>query len=337
MILELSADDAADICNLADALARHYSSVETGTFADECAVTHGDLPKAVRQALYPLRSLRQDRGYLLIRGIPLEDEAIGPSPSTWDAPWGDVPYKRQEIIQCLLTSSLGEIFGWRTQENGRYLRHIVPMEKDKHEQLGTSSAVDLLWHTEEAFHPCRADYISIMCYRNSERAVTHLACVEDLSLDEATVSVLHERRFYIEPDKSHFPENNESQHWGVENDRFAHVYEMFKNPRPVPALVEEGGVTTFCVDQAFMRAAEGDVEAELALDALYKGLDDCKLELVLRPGDLLIVDNHRTAHGRSVYDPDYGPKQRWLRRVNVMADLRKSLAFRQDATSRVLV
>jgi len=57
----------------------------------------------------------------------------------------------------------GEIFGWHTQENGRFFRHVIPNRKDEGEQLGSGSSVDLEWHNEESFNPPRADWIALKC------------------------------------------------------------------------------------------------------------------------------------------------------------------------------
>ncbi len=151
-----------------------FATVEQEAFADACQLAAQEMPIRLRKAFLDFRNRRMNNGYLLIQGFPIDDASIGPTPSHWDAPWEYPQIFREEIFQCLISSCLGEIFGWLTQENGRYLRHIVPIEADKNEQLGGSSNVILLWHVEEAFHPQRADMMTIMCYRNNEKAATNL-------------------------------------------------------------------------------------------------------------------------------------------------------------------
>lgn len=317
-------------------LSRKFPSIESKQFAHECENVAGRLPKRLRDVLLRMRNVNSRNGFLRIRGYFVDDEKIGPSPVHWDAPWDKPSYLREEIFQCLISSVLGSVFGWRTQENGRFLRHIVPVEADKFEQLGGSSATTLVWHTEEAFHPARADFLTLACYRNNERATTLLVAVDDLELNDATISILMQDRFIIEPDKSHLPENNKSEYWELGRDKFKKINDLLLNPSPCAALYGRPGALFLRVDQAFMAAIPGDAQAEAALNALYQECDKRATYLILEPGDLLIIDNALVVHGRSIYNPDYGPKQRWLRRVNVSTSWRTHFDFQEAANSRVM-
>src|SRR5262249_56017462 len=73
----------------------------------------------------------------------------------------------------------------------------------------------------------------------------------------------------------------------------------------------------------------------VALEALGALLFRALVGVVLRPGDLLIVDNRKAVHGRTGFRPRYDGTDRWLRRCFVVSDIRASLASRYPA-SRVL-
>jgi hypothetical protein len=45
------------------------------------------------------------------------------------------------------------------------------------EQSGASSDADLLWRTEEAFHPLRGDHVALLCLRDPDRTPTMVATV----------------------------------------------------------------------------------------------------------------------------------------------------------------
>ncbi len=313
-----------------------FNSIESQTFADECQLAAQKLPYRLRKLLNDFRNGRLETGYLLLEGFPVDQEAIGPTPKHWDAPWVFPQILREEMAQCLISSAMGDLFGWLTQENGRFLRHIVPIEADKNEQLGGSSNVTLLWHVEEAFHPQRADMMTIMCYRNEEGACTNICPVSELEIPRNYWDILSQPRFIIEPDKSHLPENNKSQHWQLDEAHFQKIHHFLQNPEPVAVLQGRRGKEQFLIDEAFMKAVPHDEEAQEALDWLYQHMNEKKHEIVMKSGDLLLIDNRTTTHGRSAYKPKYGPKARWLRRVNISADLRKSYQWKDAPYGRVI-
>lgn len=333
----LTPDELSGLNRQADLLIQEFASVETPAFADDCGLAAQQLPYTLRELAHQFKNLHLPGGAVLITGMPVDDDRIGPSPAHWDAPWNNPPSLREEIAQCLLTSLLGDIFGWRTQENGRFLRHIVPIERDRNEQLGGSSSVTLVWHNEEAFHEHRCDFLSIQCYRNQERAETILSYINDIEIPDDKWRVLSAPRFIITPDRSHFPEQNNSQHWRLDEDAFQRIRRMHLEPQPVAALSGMRAHPWIQVDEAFMQALPGDSEAAAALEWLLRAFDAAKTAVVMRPGDLLWIDNKRTVHGRAPYRPDYGPRQRWLRRVNVTLNLRGTLPYRESPQSRQIL
>jgi Fe(II)/alpha-ketoglutarate-dependent arginine beta-hydroxylase len=318
-------------------LIRSFGSVESAEFADACSLAAQELPRSLRMLAHRFKQLHLRRGAVLLRGLHVDDRRIGPSPSHWDAPWRNPPTLREEILQCLLAAGLGDIFGWRTQENGRFLRHIVPIEKEHAEQLGGSSTVTLVWHNEEAFHDHRCDFLTLVCYRNEERAETILSSIDDIAIDDTHWRILSAPRYIVLPDKSHLPEQNVSAHWRLDDGAFERIRAMYANPTPVPVLSGPRSLPFIQVDEAFMSAVPGDDEAQAAYDWLLDQFNARQNVVVMEPGDMLWIDNKRTVHGRAIYSPHYGPRQRWLRRVNVTLSLRESLAFRESPAARQLV
>ncbi|WP_035053978.1 TauD/TfdA family dioxygenase [Andreprevotia chitinilytica] len=333
----LTAHEIDGLDTTAALLRARFDSVETPEFAAACALAAHDLPYSLRELAYRFKQLELPCGVVRLRGIPVDDTNIGPSPAHWDAAWVNPPSLLEEIRQCLLTALLGDLFGWRTQENGRFLRHIVPVKKDAGEQLGGSSKVTLVWHNEEAFHQYRCDFLSIMCYRNEEAAETLLCCIDDIDIPDAQWQVLSAPRFQILPDTSHLPEQNVSSHWRLDDGAFARIRQMHLDPQPVPVLTGARNRPFIQVDEAYMRARAGDTEAADALAWLIDAFYQQRSSVVMQPGDLIWVDNKRTVHGRAIYQPNYGPRQRWLRRVNVHANLRDTLPFRQGPRHREIL
>ena len=337
LVYNLSDGEKHEIEVLLSKLTSQFGSVECSQAAFACEVMAARLPQELLRLLKLIASGEVPCGYLVVRGFEIDDASIGPSPQHWDQPWGDRPYLREEFFQLLLSSAVGGVFGWRTQENGRFLRHIVPIESVKDEQLGGSSATTLMWHTEEAFHRGRADFFTLMCYRNREKATTNISSIDDFELSEDTVKILRQPRFFILPDKSHTPVENESEQWKLNADAFTLIRQMIENPQPVPLIYGRHDLPMMRVDQAFVMALEGDDEAAAALDALHAELDRVSISLHLEPGEIVLLDNLRVAHGRSIYKPDYGPAHRWMRRVNIANGRRVNFDLRDREKIRVMV
>jgi hypothetical protein len=83
------------------------------------------------------------------------------------------------------------------------------------------------------------------------------------------------------------------------------------------------------IDPYFMRIPAGDPRAEQALARAVEAIEDNLMDIVLEPGDVLILDNFRVVHGRRAFYPRYDGRDRWLKRINVTRDLRKSAQLRQ--------
>ena len=79
-----------------------------------------------------------------------------------------------------------------------------------------------------------------------------------------------------------------------------------------------------------------DDEASGALNALAQSVDDNIQELVLQPGDCLFIDNYRIVHGRNAFKARYDGTDRWLKRINLTRDLRKSQGSRGGCEMRVM-
>lgn len=332
----LRVDEIEIIETLINKLKTHFNSIESQQFADYCSLISHELPFRLRKLLNDFRNKRINDGYMIIEGFPINNHAIGPTPSHWDTSWESEMTLREEIYQCLISCALGDIYGWLTQENGRFLRHIVPIATDKDEQLGGSSDVVLMWHVEEAFHPQRADMMSLICYRNDEKACTNICSLADLDIPDEYWNILSQPRYLIQPDKSHLPENNKSQLWQLDEAHFNKIRAFMKNPTPVSVLKGRKGEEQLLIDEAFMEALPGDLEAKEALDWLHAHMNERKHAIIMKPGDLLLIDNRITVHGRSSYKPNYGANARWLRRVNITADLRKSYEWKDSAYGRII-
>lgn len=60
-------------------------------------------------------------------------------------------------------------------------------------------------------------------------------------------------------------------------------------------------------------------------------------DIILQPGDCCFIDNYRAVHGRKPFTANYDGYDRWLKRLNITRDLRKSQKMRAKPLSRVIL
>ena len=340
LTLNLRNDEITDIQKIAGKLAAQYSSVEDSEFHRESFTYAQDLPQRVRLALAEYRMSESD-GIFLLSGLPVDDLAVGPTPADWrNKPDTDVRL-RHDIAFFLLGCLLGEPVGWATQQDGRVMHDVLPMRGYEHDQIGLGSEELLAWHTEDAFHPLRADYLGLMCLRNHDGVETTVADIADVRLDEEVRKILAEPRFYILPDDSHRPVNGletsslDPRTVELQRRSSERVDLALDSPEPVAVLFGSPSDPYVRIDPHYMRAAHGD-EEQKALDAVIAALYAAIGGVVLQPGDICFLDNFRVVHGRKPFRARFDGTDRWLRRLNIVRDLRKSREVRLDARSRII-
>jgi L-asparagine oxygenase len=259
--------------------------------------------------LSAIRSYRHDpgsAGTLTITNLPITSEALPPTPMVPDsvARAATVP----ATVAMLVGLQLGEVVAYRDEKQGALVQDVVPVPVLARSQSNGGS-VPLELHTENAFHPHRPDYVGLLCLRGAQedRVGTKVAAVRQALplLDAADRTTLHEARFVTEAPPS-FTSASRS------------------GPRPVLAGSEED--PDVCVD--FHATSAIDPAAARALSALRDALMAVESELVLRPGDMVFVDNRLVVHGRIAFWPRYDGTDRWLHRIFVHLDNRRSRATR---------
>jgi alpha-ketoglutarate-dependent taurine dioxygenase len=62
-------------------------------------------------------------------------------------------------------------------------------------------------------------------------------------------------------------------------------------------------------------------EAQMALDVFNKAIERNKQTVFLNTGDLIIIDNATTVHGRTSFSARYDGSDRWLKRVVVRKEI----------------
>ena len=291
------------------------------------------VPEEIREFFDNFRR-REPAAACLLRGLPVDNVEIGPTPADWMSAAASPVGMREEFFLALMAMCLGEIFSWSTLQDGRLISNILPVRGEENEQSGHGSNSLLEWHTEDAFHPFRCDYLMLLGMRNNDRVPTTLASIRDVTLKEKSIHILSQPRFYILPDDEHL------RQFGVrypDHPSLHRMQQMRESPRLVPVLFGDLISPYLCIDPYFMHCREGDADAGIALQELTNELARIQQDVVVEPGHLLVIDNYVSVHGRRAFEARYDGTDRWLKKAIVARDMRKSRAALPIPGHRILL
>ena len=312
--LALTEEELGEIRLLVREVAARHSSVEGADFLDNVSTYAHEMPRRLRAFLNTFR-LTEPSGICLISGYPVDDAKVGKTPSHWREKPDESCTMEEEIFLNLCGALLGDAIAWSHQRDGIICQDLVPIEGHANKMIGSGSELELVWHTEDASYSYRGDYIGLMCLRNPDAVPTTFALIDEVRLDLDQVEVLFEPRFVFRPDPSH-PTDSEGEKASV----------LFGDPRFPYVRFDP-----YCMDRP-----ETD-EARSAMDYLTRAIDENLTGVALLPGECLFIDNYKAVHGRNSFKARFDGTDRWLKRINVARDLRKSRAVRKAPASRVIL
>ena len=270
------------------------------------------LPSAAFDTLLEFADEGNSAGALLLRGFPTG--ALPPTPPTPTTPF--TKDFRSEMTLLTVGRLLGQPVGYLPENNGNVVQNIVPTREGADRQVSTSSAVNLAWHTEAAFHPHRPRFLLLFCLRGDAAARTTLCSIREIvdALPLRTRALLAAPRFRTRADESYV--------------------RSAKRPlgRLTPVLCGDPLRPNLVFDADLMVGQ--DPEAQAALRELGETMERFHTSVVLEPGDLLVVDNTVAVHGRSPFTPRFDGTDRWLQRTFVVSDLSASAGERSGRVIR---
>lgn len=242
---------------------------------------------------------------------------VGTVPETPNNIAFDSPYLDSSSAQILEIAELyGHPISYIQEQHGRLIQNIFPVKGTEDKQISTSSMVNLDLHTETAFHPYKPDYVLLFCLRGDPSAATTYANVNDIvdQLDNETIEILQQPVFKTSLDLS-FRMNGESDaeiHMPILTKNQLNLIEI--QARSYPILY-----WTMVYDKALMVGTNND--ASNSLITFQKAVENSIREITLKTGDLLVISNNNTVHGRRHFTPKYDGTDRWVRRVMVRTQL----------------
>ncbi|HYQ63770.1 TauD/TfdA family dioxygenase [Actinophytocola sp.] len=295
--------------DLIDGVARRVvgdppAAIDERRWVDTCRAAAAELPVRVRQRLREFSHDPGDSGALLVRNLP--GGARRPTPT--EAGSVERVATVDAAVIGMLSMQLGELIAYRNEKSGALVQNVVPVP-GKEEQQSNAGSTRLAMHVENAFHPRRPDYVGLLCVRQDHDRVAGLmlSCVRRVvdTLPEEIRAVLAEPRFVTQAPPSFGQDGRAPRH-----------------------AVFTGEPTDPDVQVDFHATSGNDDEAKNALEVLHEAISGAVETLLLTPGDLALVDNRVTLHGRTFFTPRYDGHDRWLHRTFVHLDHRRSRAMR---------
>ncbi|MER6006244.1 arginine beta-hydroxylase, Fe(II)/alpha-ketoglutarate-dependent [Nonomuraea angiospora] len=338
--LTLTPEDNAELSPMIAEIAKAYDTVENPELIRRAPVLARSLPVHVLEFLEEYR-IGEPSALCVISGLDVDEAQLGHTPEHWRDSQYDSPAFPQEVFFLLCGSVLGDVFGWATQQDGRIMHDVLPIKGHEHYEIGSNSLQHLSWHTEDAFHPCRGDYVALMCLKNPDAVETMVCDAADLDWPAIDVETLFAAEFTQMPDNSHLPQNATESTGDPTIDRlrarsFALIQSWNDDPVRRPVLFGDRAQPYMALDPYHMKT-EGWSEASLhAFQGLCDQIEANMKDVSLRPGDCVFIDNFRAVHGRKSFRPRYDGSDRWLKRLNITRNLRGSRAWRPAADNRII-
>lgn len=248
-------------------------------------------------------------GRLVLTGLPVGDVPATPMVK------GSVQHTPTvgAAVLALVAHGLGDPAAFAAEKSGALVQNVVPVPGEEQVQ-GNTGSVELTFHTENAFHLHRPDYVLLLCLRADHDGVAELRtfCVR-AALDELSAA---SRAALAKPDFVTVAPPS----FGGDGEGALHA-----------VLTGDPADPDLCLDEAATRPLSD--EAAAALADLRTAIRQRYTGVRLRPGDLAVVDNRVTLHGRSEFVPRYDGADRWLQRTFAFADLRRSRDHRPGDTT----
>ncbi|MFH9400634.1 TauD/TfdA family dioxygenase [Streptomyces sp. NPDC017638] len=298
----LSGPELADVARIAHGLLeRAPDRVDDPAWVADARRAWEDTPARLRRLVREFRRDSGADGRLLLTGLPVPEHLP-------DTPMVMGSVQRTPALPAallmLVAHGLGDPASFAAEKNGALVQDVVPVPGQEEFQ-GNAGSVELTFHTENAFHPHRPDYVLLLCLRTDHegRAELRTCCSRRVlpRLTDRTREALARHEFVTEPPPS----------FGAAGPGGVHG-----------VLTGDPEDPDLCYDESATRALTVSGRAALReLGAVIRGSYE---GVRLRAGDLAVVDNRVTLHGRSSFVPRFDGKDRWLQRMFAFTDLRRS-------------
>jgi Taurine catabolism dioxygenase TauD, TfdA family len=261
------------------------------------------LPNSLLSFFEEVKENRDAPGFILGE-FPLSPD-LERTPEAIPSGLNRLPPTRDDAAYLALIAGLGQPFTFDTIQNGNFVNYIVPIRENANKPISSGFTADFGLHTEDAFHPAAGDFLTLLCIRNRGVATT-ISFLGDYELSPESIEILSQPRFRV-------------------GNNIAHQVQMEFQKSPV--LYGKGRNRVMRVNFNNTICAPEDAAAQGALNEIRRQAELNVQRVALEPGDVFIIDNMRTAHGREAYTPVFDGGDRWLKRLYVTTRWRHSSIY----------
>ena len=284
-------------------------------FPEEDLITEVELrsnrfPDRLARQLIHFRKNSNEDGMLLIRNLPI-DQHLPPTPGDGGLAREKTSFLSEYVLLAQMLY-LGEPIGYADEKNGALIQNVCPV-RGKEEVQENCGSTYLEFHTEDAFHPHKPDFVGLLCLRPDHE---HIAATAAASIRRALSLVPSKAQDIL---RQPLYRIRLSSSFGSDPTQIAYSHCL-------PALSDDALEPELSVDFYGMEALT--LPGQLALKILEEALLKVAVEYRLLKGDLMIVDNRVAAHARTAFRPRHDGQDRWLQRLFVVHDFRSSKASR---------
>jgi len=311
--IKLTPGERKQINGLIDWAVNEFQYEDENSFYSSVRSISYDLPKRLKLIFHEFKHLENYNAIIVRNNLA---EEILETPQDYRE-FHHVNFYKSDVLQALYAGLVGDVFSFRFQRDGHMYNSIIPLKKfEKIKKHSSGSKYDFDFHTEDAFHQFRPDYLSLYCHRNDEKVPTTISCIETANLNSKYASLLFEPLYFIEGNAQH------------------EVSADFYTKQPI--LFGDIRSPYIKVNLNALNISNYQKNTQDALKYLISMLKQNSTDVMLETGDCIFIDNLRTVHRRRKFIPIYGSNARWLTRVIVTNDLRKSVDYRVSSQSKII-
>ncbi|SEI21620.1 TauD/TfdA family dioxygenase [Pseudomonas asplenii] len=239
-------------------------------------------------------------GYIVLENQPIGD--IPPTPPDRSALNKNCNISEQTILTA--TSILGEPIGYIQESNGALVNNFFPHKKFCKDATSDSYDTELDLHTENAFHEQSPDYLILLCLRQdpAAQAITYITSVGNI-LDRLSAEDIE----FFQTEKYNFLSDYDAKGKNCRIDINKKQTVLYGDPKS----------PSFRFDPHFMVAETALAHSKMQY--LRSVAWDAVQAVALKAGDMLVIDNRRTAHARSAFSAQLDGRDRWIQRTFVLS------------------
>jgi hypothetical protein len=248
-------------------------------------------------------------GALLVENLPTDPD-LPPTPPACGglSPGYKKTFVSEFVSVALSTLADAQLFNFRQEGRGSapLFDNVIPLQQLRSQRGAGGFENNFPFHSESAWHRMRPDYLALIGLRKAADARTLACSITDL-LDQELLAAMPAGSYRMKPPELYTQMEEQGVPMGTP---FYRVCDPIDTSGATAAVsVNLNGTDCLGAEALEWLARFESVAESNAISA------------VLEPGNALVMNNSRTCHTRTGFDPILGPEARWFLRGNYKKDL----------------